>query len=156
MTEAHFRLARRSDAKQLGSIRRQAILVLASSEIGEERAANWANSASAERVIRAIEDHEVWVAGQAGVAVGWVEIDGERIEAMYVHPDVSLQGVGSRLLAHAERRVCELGHASIQLDASPNAEGFYLRNGYEPRAARRPDAARPMSKQLHASMPTRD
>ena len=146
--ETHFRLARRSEAAELGAIRRQAILVLAKTEMGEERAADWANSASAERVIRAIEDHEVWVADRAGAAVGWLEIDGERIEAMYVQPEVALQGVGSGLLAHAEGRIREAGHASVHLDASPNAEGFYLRNGYESRAARRPDAARPMSKQL--------
>ena len=143
-----LRPARSADDPALVAIRRDAILTLSTADMGDERARAWAGSAADDRVLRAIERHQVWVAERDGVALGWVEIDADRIEGLYVRPDVAREGVGSALLAHAEERIRAAGHASAKLDASPNAEEFYLRYGFQFLSEPSVDEARPMSKRL--------
>lgn len=136
------------DAPALAGIRREAILTLAVATYGSKRARDWADSAPADRVHRAITQREVWVAEQAGSALGWVEIDGGRVEGIYVRPDASGAGIGSALLSLAEGLIRGAGHAAVALDASRNAEPFYLRRGYQVLAERAADGARPMLKPL--------
>ncbi len=135
----------------MAAIRRNAILVLATPEMGKQRAREWADSSADERVLRAINEHEVWVAERDGDAVGWVEIDQARVEGMYVCPNQARGGIGSTLLLLAEDRIQSAGHAVVALDASLNAVEFYLRRGYEPQSQHQDDAGRPMRKRLRGS-----
>ena len=126
-----LRLAIQSEAPVLAAIRRGAILTLATPKYGSERARDWADSSGDERVLRAIKKNEVWVAERNNAVVGWVEIDRDRVEGIYVRPDVSGSGIGSALLLHAEGQIQSAGHCAVALDASWNAERFYLRRGYQ-------------------------
>ena len=63
-----------SDVDSLTRIRREAILRLASEQLGSKGARDWANSATSDRVQRAIEEHLVGVAELSGQPVGWVEV----------------------------------------------------------------------------------
>ena len=148
-----LRLAIDADAHGLAAIRRDAILTLAAAKYGSDRARRWAESSGDERVQRAIEQNEVWVAEDRNVAVAWVEIDRDRIEGIYVHPDVAGTGVGSALLLHAEDLIRSAGHAAVALDASWNAERFYLRRGYRAQAETRGDSGLPMVKPLRSAAP---
>jgi GNAT superfamily N-acetyltransferase len=105
-----------------------------------------------ERVQRALEESEVWVAERASRAVGWVEIARDRIEGLYVRPDASGAGIGSALLLHAEAVIRSAGHRAVALDASWNAEPFYLRRGYHALAERPDDSGRPMRKPLCSAL----
>jgi GNAT superfamily N-acetyltransferase len=78
----------------------------------------------------------VWVGELDGAVIGWVEMDGDRLRGMYVRPDLSGRGLGSALLAHAEKRIASDGHRAVYLSASWNAEPFYFRYGYQALAAR--------------------
>lgn len=143
-----IRAARPDDVEPLTAIRREAILTLSSAEVGRKRARDWANSATPDRVCRAIEEHEVSVAERAGQPVGWVEVEHNRIEGMYVRPNHTRRGIGSALLAHAEERIRSSGYSTAELDASGNAEQFYINRGYEPLSEGLPDSGRPMVKHL--------
>ncbi|MAG31004.1 MAG: hypothetical protein CL908_08950 [Deltaproteobacteria bacterium] len=121
--------------------------------MGEERARRWADASSEERVVRAIDGHEVWVAEVDGVPVGWVEVDRDRVEGIYVHPRLAGSGIGSTLLGHAEALIRAAGFPSAALEASWNAEEFYLRRGYEAQGPRPEEAGRPMRKPLHGAAP---
>jgi GNAT superfamily N-acetyltransferase len=143
-----IRAARPDDVEPLTAIRREAILTLSSEEVGGVgRARDWANSATPDRVCGAIEEHQVRVAEKAGQPVGWVEVERNRIEGMYVRPNHVRRGIGSALLAHAEERIRSAGYSTAELDASWNAEQFYINRGYEPLSERLP-AGRPMVKHL--------
>ncbi len=61
--------------------------------MGGERAMKWAKSPSPDRIVRGIEEHEVWVGELDGAVIGWVEIDGDRLRGMYVRPDLSGRGL---------------------------------------------------------------
>jgi GNAT superfamily N-acetyltransferase len=94
-----------------------------------EHAEEWATRAPADRVLRAIRDHDVWVAVD-GAANGWVEVDRDRVAALYVSPSCVRRGVGSILLARAETSIRSSGYAMACLESSRNAVDFYLRRGY--------------------------
>ena len=155
-TSLTIRPARRADVRALTAIRRDAILTLASTKYGSERARDWADSSAEGRVYRAIEQNEVWVAEQSNTPVGWVEIDRDRVEGMYVRPEVSGSGIGSALLLHAEGLIRSAGHRAAVLDASWNAEQFYLRRGYQALAERSADGGRPMLKPLPGGVAQQD
>lgn len=53
-----------------------------------------------------------------------------KLGSLYVHPDYGKQGVGGRLLETLENLAVETGLSEMSLDASLNAEKFYLSHGY--------------------------
>ena len=149
-----IRRAYPSDHVALSAIRRSAILELSVAAMSPSQAEQWANQAAADRVTRAIQHHAVWVAVQ-GVPIGWVEVDEDRVAALYVAPHCSGRGVGSRLLLRAEAAIRDGGYYVARLETSPNAATFYLHRGYLPSEARTADGALPLSKRLseHGSKP---
>lgn len=72
-----------------------------------------------------------------------VELDGEllgfasltpdnaTVDLLYVHPYAAGQGVGSALLDALERLATARGAATLSVDASDTAEGFFISRGYE-------------------------
>jgi GNAT superfamily N-acetyltransferase len=148
-----IRRADASDHTALSAIRRRAILELAVAAMSTSQAEQWANRAAADRVAYAILHHAVWVAVQDG-PIGWVEVDEDRVAALYVTPHSAGRGVGSRLLLHAEAAIRDGGHAAARLEASPNAATFYLHRGYLPGQARTADGALPLIKRLSRHQPS--
>jgi putative acetyltransferase len=143
----HIRRAAISDQETLARIRREAILALAVPAMSIEQAEQWAAQVAADRITRAIGEHDVWVAvGEA--AIGWVEVDRDHIAALYVSPPCSRQGVGSALLAHAEFSIQCSGYPAVRLEASQNALAFYLRRGYLRFGPPHADGAIPLSKEV--------
>jgi putative acetyltransferase len=53
------------------------------------------------------------------------------LRAVYVRPSVGRRGIGSGILASLEQLALDRGVSELQLDASINAETFYVRAGYE-------------------------
>src|SRR5262247_1177372 len=96
-----IRRAEATNEETLARIRRSAILSLAVPAMSMEQAEIWATRTAADRIARAIREHEVWVAVE-GAAIGWVEVDRDRVAALYVSPSSSRCGVGSALLTFAE------------------------------------------------------
>ncbi|WP_019505463.1 GNAT family N-acetyltransferase [Pleurocapsa sp. PCC 7319] len=135
------------DADTLLEIRREAILALIGVFSEVSKVERWANSAGPDRTETAIANHIVWVAESQSNLVGWVEVNAETIEALYVRPTAWKAGIGSSLLSHAEKFIQDSGFSSVLLNASPNAEVFYRHRGYmgsEPLA----DSSIPMEKQF--------
>ena len=52
------------------------------------------------------------------------------LRAIYVHPDFGREGVGSQILAALEDLARQHRLAELTMDASLNAEAFYLRHGF--------------------------
>lgn len=76
---------------------------------------------------------ELWVIEYRNRLHGFFQIDLERaqLDALYVHPFVHKQGLGTALLNRAEERMAKANHSIISLYASENSTPFYLINGYE-------------------------
>lgn len=147
-----IRHAKATDEEALASIRRNAIRGLAVSAMSMEQAEEWAARASPDRIVRAIRDHTVWVAVESAV-IGWVEVDRDRVAAVYVSPSSSRRGIGSALLARAETSIQSSGYATARLESSQNALDFYLRRGFRRCGAADAYGAWPLQKDLAAVKP---
>ena len=115
-----IRRAEAAAEEALTRIRRSAILALAVPAMSIEQAETWATRAAADRIARAIRDHDVWVAVD-GAVIGWVEVDQDRVAALYVSPSCSRRGVGSVLLTYAETSIRNSGYTTARLESSQNA-----------------------------------
>lgn len=142
-----IRRAEAADEQGLAGIRRSSIRVLAAPAISVEQAEQWATGATADRIARAIREHDVWVAVEEEM-VGWVEVDQDRVAALYVSPSFTGRGVGAKLLVLAETAIRGAGYATARLEASRNALGFYLRRGYRRSGPQASDGACPLIKDL--------
>lgn len=142
-----IRRAEATDEEALAGIRRNAILVLAVPAMSMEQAERWSARAEADRIVRAIRDPTVWVAVE-GAVIGWVEVDRDRIAALYVSPPCARRGVGSALLARAETSIQSSGYATARLESSQNALDFYLRRGFRRCGAPDANGAWPLRKEL--------
>src|SRR6266852_856222 len=147
-----IRRAEAADEEALASIRRRAILALGVPAMSREQAERWATRGAADRAARAMREHDVWVAVE-GAAIGWVEVDRDRVAALYVSPSCSRRGVGSVLLALAETYIRSSGYATARLESSQNALDFYCRRGYLRCGPLDSDGACPLSKDLAAVGP---
>lgn len=80
-----------------------------------------------------VEAHEVWVLENApGRVVGFHRViagDPAELEDMWVEPDAMGNGHGRRLFEHAVAIARADGATTLELDADPNALGFYERMG---------------------------
>ncbi len=80
-----------------------------------------------------IQDSEVYsaVVGEETVAFYALTGTGQRrdLEHLWVSPAWIGSGVGRLLFEHATRTATSLGANTLEIEADPNAEGFYLRMG---------------------------
>ncbi|WP_327712916.1 GNAT family N-acetyltransferase [Streptomyces sp. NBC_00464] len=77
---------------------------------------------------------DVWVAelqGDGGAAepVGFVSVDGDEIEQLYLRPDMRRRGIGTQLLAKARERSPH-GLALYTFQRNADARAFYERHGF--------------------------
>jgi len=82
-----------------------------------------------------------WVAEVAGEVVGLVDWEGDFINALHVRSDHARQGVGARLMNHAEAQIAASGHSAARLETdtfNTRSQAFYAARGYR-EAGRYPD-----------------
>jgi putative acetyltransferase len=97
---------------------------------------------------RKIDELEIWVAELNGHVVSWGAIRGDRLEGLYTDPEFAGRGIGTELLNKLEGLLRGRDIRTISTEASSNAEGFYLRRGYEPLGPRLPGEAQSLTKRL--------
>lgn len=61
-------------------------------------------------------------------SIGWIGVDGTRVEALFVDPSAHRQGVGTALLTSA---ITVMPHAALDVnEQNPSALSFYRRHGF--------------------------
>lgn len=127
-----LRLAKISDANEMLQVRISAIRALASSHYPKTEIEKWCASRTSETYHTAIEKDAVLVEERSGrvVAFGEVNLECGFIEAIYVCPLHSRQGIGLRVLRALETIAAERGIKALALEASLNAVEFYRQAGY--------------------------
>jgi GNAT superfamily N-acetyltransferase len=80
-----------------------------------------------------IAGNVAYSAMKEGRAVGFylltTESDGIHLDHLWIVPDAMGRGIGRALFEHAVEETRRLGHRTLQIEADPNAEGFYKRMG---------------------------
>ncbi|HEX8271299.1 MAG TPA: acetyltransferase [Longimicrobiaceae bacterium] len=70
----------------------------------------------------------VCVRDAAGVVVGFLGVEGDKVEMLFIHPDLRGRGIGRRLLRHA---VDALGATRVDVnEQNEQAVGFYRKMGF--------------------------
>jgi GNAT superfamily N-acetyltransferase len=134
-----YREAAETDCPQLIRVHYAAVQALASSHYPAEVLAAWSPPPD--------EARRIWLAGvlaQEGVLctvdaapdgelVGFCIAAPEQslLRAIYVHPACAGRGIGRGLLQRAEAQCRQRGVAALWLNASYNAQAFYVSCGYE-------------------------
>jgi GNAT superfamily N-acetyltransferase len=82
---------------------------------------------------RIAETHDTWVAALDGEVVGFVMLDGDEVEQVYLAADRRGSGLAGGLLDEAERRIAAAGHTTAWLAVvagNARARRFYEKRGW--------------------------
>lgn len=142
------RPAMHTDAHRLFDIRRRSILDLASTGMSIAEASAWADRLTLAGMERKLRELEIWVAEASEGTAGWAAILADRLEGLYTAPEFAGTGVGTGLLKFVESLMRVRQIPAVSLEASGNAEAFYLRRGYERTGPPTSHGAYPMRKRL--------
>jgi putative acetyltransferase len=136
MARAHPTFALRpflaEDVAVLAEIFRAAITQLTADDYSEAQQEAWAAAAEdAAAFGKKLGKQLTLIATMEGSPVGFVSLAGQdKIDMLYVHPAVAGQGVGAMLIDALEKLAGSRGAASLSVDASDTARGFFEKRGY--------------------------
>jgi len=84
-----------------------------------------------ERVSELAQERKMYVATYKGEVVGTVSRDGNKVFTMFVNPDFSAQGIGSKLMDYIEQLAASEKYEYMETGASITAHDFYRKRGYK-------------------------
>ncbi|HUU66009.1 MAG TPA: GNAT family N-acetyltransferase [Methyloceanibacter sp.] len=136
--QAHPTLAVRpmlpGEAALLAQIFRASITELTGDDYTEMQQEAWMAAAEDEAAFaKRLGDEVTIVATLGGAPVGFGSLErDDKIGFLYVHPAVAGQGVGAALANALEKVAGGRGVATLKVDASDTASGFFAKRGYVP------------------------
>jgi putative acetyltransferase len=121
-----------ADTPVLAAIFAAAIEELTGDDYSEAQQQAWASAADDEEKFgNRLAGELTLIATLQNSPVGFASLRGaEHIDMLYVHPSAAGQGVASMLCDALEKLAGGRGAKSLTVDASDNAEGFFLKRGY--------------------------
>ncbi len=127
-----IREAKNDDTTRICEIHRSSVRILARDHYSTQEINGWVGGLTPASYEEVVQTRECFVAEKCGEIVGFGQLKAgsERIEAVFVAPECSRQGVGAALLSHLEWVANAQGIRCLQLSASLNSVEFYTRAGY--------------------------
>ncbi len=128
-----IRKARMEDKRDLAALHRASIARLCVKAYDSELLQGWQDAIHPEIYDHALSRLQfIVVVGRSGLlGFGMLDCADSMINAVYVDPDQAGNGIGTRILAILERLAAIAGIRKLSTFATLNAEGFYLRHGYD-------------------------
>src|ERR1700722_3799695 len=127
-----FRPFLAEDIPVLAAIFVAAIEELTGEDYSQAQQEAWASAADDEEAFgKRLASELTLIATLQNSPVGFAALKGaDHIDMLYVHPSAVGQGVASMLCDALEKLAGGRGANSLTVDASDNAEGFFLKRGY--------------------------
>jgi putative acetyltransferase len=121
-----------ADTPVLAAIFVAAIEQLTGEDYSEAQQEAWASIADDEEQFgKRLASELTLIATLRNSPVGFASLKGaDHIDMLYVHPSAAGQGIASMLCDALEKLAGARGAKSLTVDASDNAEGFFLKRGY--------------------------
>jgi putative acetyltransferase len=121
-----------ADTPVLAAIFAAAIEELTGDDYSEAQQQAWAAAADDEEQFgKRLAGELTLIATLQNSPVGFASLKGaDHIDMLYVHPSATGQGVASMLCDALEKLAGGRGAKNLTVDASDNAEGFFLKRGY--------------------------
>jgi putative acetyltransferase len=128
----HIRYYRPEDAPALWAIFYAAVHETAAADYSPEQVEAWApGQLDGERWARRIQDIAPFVAEDAGLVVGYADLQADGyIDHFFVAPSQGRRGVGSALMRHIHQTARERRIKSLYADVSLTAQPFFARWGF--------------------------
>lgn len=128
-----------ADLDAVLSVHRDAIRSITTDRYTEEEREAWAAAQNDPDQYPVDEDTQYLAVAETADdrIVGFVGLDLEDgvVETLYVHPSVQGEGIGAKLLTHAETTLRAHAHDTCVMAASLNSVPFYQRQGYRVKGA---------------------
>jgi putative acetyltransferase len=121
-----------ADTPVLAAIFAASIEELTGEDYNEAQQQAWASAADDEEKFgKRLAGELTLIATLQNSPVGFASLKGaDHIDMLYVHPSAAGQGVASMLIEALEKLAGGRGAKSLTVDASDNAEAFFLKRGY--------------------------
>jgi putative acetyltransferase len=121
-----------TDTPILAAIFVASISELTSDDYSENQQAAWASAADDEAAFsKRLASQLTLIATLQNAPVGFASLKGaDHIDLLYVHPNAVLNGVAALLCDALEKLAGARGAAKLTVDASDNAQEFFLKRGY--------------------------
>ena len=121
-----------ADTPMLAAIFVASVEELTGDDYSEAQQQAWASAADDEEQFgKRLAGELTLIATLQNSPVGFASLKGaDHIDMLYVHPGAVGQGVASMLCDALEKLAGGRGAKSLTVDASDNAEGFFLKRGY--------------------------
>lgn len=121
------------DAPLLAEIFRASIEELTSDDYDLTEQEAWASVADDEQAFAArLAKQLTLIATAEGSVAGFISLDGEKIDMLYVDPAAVSQGVAAMLYAAIEKLAVARGLAKLTVAASDTVRDFFERRGFVP------------------------
>ena len=132
MKTTSIRCARLEDAEAIARVHVASVEAISTSLYTPAEIESWSRPRTIENYEELIRTREFFVAEARNVIVGFGVLNAATfvIEAVYVDPAASGQGIGMELMCKLEARAAVLGIKQLHLNASLNAVPFYRKAGY--------------------------
>src|SRR5690348_5817521 len=129
----NYRNATPADLEAIWRVRSASIRGLCKSDYGDTEAEAWAKAQPPDNFSDVILERDFVVAEGDGEILGFAFMDRHRgeVEAVFVGPEFSRQGIGTELLTRLETIARHAGLQRLMLSSSLNAVRFYEAAGYE-------------------------
>ena len=129
-----IRRATRQDRDSIWRVHIQAIKEICKSHYTKDETRVWSRLLKPGRYEKAIDSKALFVADDDDSIVGFghLDLENERIEALYVSPKYVGIGVGKKILQVLERIAEQSGSKIVHVLSTLNAVPFYERAGYRP------------------------
>jgi putative acetyltransferase len=119
------------DVPLLAAIFTASIEELTGDDYSEAQQQAWMEKAEDEQFGKHLASDLTLIATIEGSPVGFASLRGtDHIQMLYVHPAVAGQGVATMLVDALEKLAGGRGAASLSVDASDTAQGFFAKRGY--------------------------
>jgi lipoate-protein ligase B len=127
-----IRRATTEDAPHIRDVHVASIRGVCAKDYSPEQIEAWAGPKRAEHYAKVIaEGQPIFVAEIGGGIVGFAELHGSELQALYVHPDGIGKGAGRALLSVVEEHLVANNEPLLRLNSTITSIGFYESMGCE-------------------------
>lgn len=130
----HLRAAHERDCDHIYQVHQYAVRYTCARTYNDTILQAWLALLSPESYLETLADAQkaLWVIEYRGNIQGFFQLDfvHAQLDALYVHPFMHQQGLGTALLSRTEELASQAGLGLLKLYASLNSESFYAINGY--------------------------
>jgi len=128
-----IRKASSADKEKISRLHIASIKKLCSKHYTSEQIDAWSSILTPSIYDQALRKKEFLIAynsQQDFIGIGILDVENAEVSAIYVHPDATGKGIGSKLLYKLEKIARNSNIRKITVHSTLNAKGFYTAHGY--------------------------